>query len=164
MTMASELGTSMHDWPILTSLVCIFIVCRVVKFLTSNKVDHFHNVMQHMTSNLSKDGQGDSGPMGAIFTSHASRCRPPYMLVEPRYRLDLGMALVLYVQPIHLTRFFSDNPAVYKKWGSEFVSFVPFLGGPTLIFTSSLEVSRQILTGGSHLMWVKPKWSMKGLE
>jgi hypothetical protein len=107
MAMASESGTSIHDWPIVTSLVCIFIVYRVVKFLTSNKVDHFQNVTPHMTSNLSKDGQGDSGPQGAIFTSHASKCRPPYMLVEPRYRLDLGMALVLYVQPTYLTRSFS---------------------------------------------------------
>ncbi|KAH9973784.1 cytochrome P450 [Lactifluus volemus] len=44
----------------------------------------------------------------------------------------------------------------YKKWGSEIVSFVPFLLGPPLIFTSSLEVARQILTGGNHLMWAKP--------
>ncbi|KAH9973810.1 cytochrome P450 [Lactifluus volemus] len=52
----------------------------------------------------------------------------------------------------------------YKKWGSEIVSFIPFLHGPPLIFTSSLEVSRQMLTGGNHLMWVKPEWSITGLR
>jgi hypothetical protein len=103
----TEPGTSMHDWPILTSLVCIFIVFRVVKFLNSYKVDYFQNGTPHITSNLSTDSQGDSGPVGAIFTSQPSRYRPPYMSVEPRYRLDLGMALVLYVQPTHLTKSFS---------------------------------------------------------
>jgi hypothetical protein len=164
--MASELGISMRDWPILTTLVCVFIVSRVVKFLTNNKVDHFQNVTPHIASNLLKDGQGDSGPVGANVTSQPSRFRHPYMLVEPRSRLGLGMALVLYVQPTFNKILFlhGDNAAVYKKWGSELVSFVPFLGGPPLVFTSSLEVSRQILTGGNHLIWVKPKWAGSSLR
>jgi hypothetical protein len=45
--------------------------------------------------------------MGGIISSHASECRPPYMPVEPRSCLDLEITLILYVQPIHLTRFFS---------------------------------------------------------
>jgi hypothetical protein len=57
-----------------------------------------------------------------------------------------------------------DNTAVYKKWGSEFVSFVPFLLGPTVIYTSSLEVARQVVAGGYQSVWVKPDWAMKDLK
>ena len=50
-----------------------------------------------MISNLAKAAQGDSALVGGIFPYHASGRRHPYMLVEPKYRLGLGMALVLYV-------------------------------------------------------------------
>lgn len=37
--------------------------------------------------------------------------------------------------------------AVYKEYGSETISAVPFVYGPPLIFTSSLEVANQVLDG-----------------
>ncbi|KAI9509037.1 cytochrome P450 [Russula earlei] len=51
----------------------------------------------------------------------------------------------------------------YKQWRSEVVSFVPFLRGPPFIYTCSLEVARQFLSGGFQSVWVKPKWSVETL-
>jgi hypothetical protein len=102
--------------------------------------------------------------VGGIFPYHASGRRHPYMLVEPKYRLGLGMALVLYV-PIQQDPFHHvDNVAVYQKWASEVISFVPFLFGPPVIYTASLEVARQIVAGGYQSVWAKPKWATKDLE
>ena len=50
-----------------------------------------------MISNLAKAAQGDPALVGGIFPSQASGRRHSYMLVESRYHLGLGMALVLYV-------------------------------------------------------------------
>ncbi|KAI0064334.1 cytochrome P450 [Artomyces pyxidatus] len=44
----------------------------------------------------------------------------------------------------------------YQGWNSETVSSVPFLLGPPSIYTSSLEVARQIVSSGPKSAWVKP--------
>jgi hypothetical protein len=48
--MPPEPGTSLRDWPILTSaIVCILIASRVVKFLNGNKVG-FLRILHHILS------------------------------------------------------------------------------------------------------------------
>ncbi|KAH9963634.1 cytochrome P450 [Russula dissimulans] len=43
----------------------------------------------------------------------------------------------------------------YNQWRSEIVSFVPFLLGPPVVYTSSLEATRQVVAGGPQSVWVK---------
>ncbi|KAH9973813.1 cytochrome P450 [Lactifluus volemus] len=117
----------MRDWPIFTSLVCIFLVSRVVNCIANKKL-----VMRI------------PGPWVALSPLM------PLSAALPTCRWNPGLA---WIWKLRLS--------FYKKWGSEVVSFVPFLRGPPLIFTSSLEVSRQILAGGNQSVWVKPEWAMK---
>lgn len=115
-------------------------------------------------SNRLKDGQRNSGPTSTTLPHHASWCCYPYIVVEPGCRLDLGMAPILYVHPTTGPFHHVNHSVVYKHWASEVVSFVPFLLGRPVIYTSSLEVMRQTVAGGYQSVWVKPKWATKVLE
>ncbi|KAF8345234.1 cytochrome P450 [Amanita rubescens] len=45
---------------------------------------------------------------------------------------------------------------LYKQYDTDTVCFVPFLYGPPMIYTSNLEVSRQIASNGPGASFVKP--------
>ncbi|KAH9965006.1 cytochrome P450 [Russula dissimulans] len=72
--------------------------------------------------------------------------RPPGIVLPTISWLNPGLAWV-----------WKWRLSFYKQWRSEFVSFVPFLLGPPVIYTSSLEVTRQVVAGGPQSVWVKPK-------
>ncbi|KAI0061763.1 cytochrome P450 [Artomyces pyxidatus] len=55
----------------------------------------------------------------------------------------------------------NERFTLYQKWNSETVSIVPFLTGKPAIYTSSLEVTRQIVGGGPKSAWVKPELSSR---
>ena len=46
--------------------------------------------------------------------------------------------------------------AVYKRYGSDTISIVPFLWGLPKIWTGNLDVARQITAGGPTSPWIKP--------
>ncbi len=45
---------------------------------------------------------------------------------------------------------------VYKQYDTDTVCFVPFLYGSPVIYTSNLEVTRQIVSNGPGASFVKP--------
>ncbi|KAH9962932.1 cytochrome P450 [Russula dissimulans] len=71
--------------------------------------------------------------------------RPPGVMFPTISRLNPGLCWV-----------WTWRLSFYKQWRSEVVSFVPFLLGPPVIYTSSLEVTRQVVAGGPQSVWVKP--------
>lgn len=44
---------------------------------------------------------------------------------------------------------FSDRKSVYKDYDSEVISIVPFLHGPPALFTNSIEVMQQVVSGAA---------------
>ena len=51
----------------------------------------------------------------------------------------------------------TDIPQVYKEWGNETVSLVPFISGWPTIYSSNLDVARQISGGGTKNNFIKPE-------
>ena len=52
---------------------------------------------------------------------------------------------------------------VYKEWGNETVSLVPFISGLPTIYSSNLDVARQISGGGTKNNFIKPEASHASL-
>ncbi|KAI0261580.1 cytochrome P450 [Gloeopeniophorella convolvens] len=52
----------------------------------------------------------------------------------------------------------------YKKWGSEIVSIFPFLHGPPIVYTNSLDIARQFVGVGYQSTWGKPHWATRVLD
>jgi hypothetical protein len=52
---------------------------------------------------------------------------------------------------------------VYKKYGSENVSMVPFLAGLPSIYTTNIDVARQVAVGRHKTSFKKPEESSKAL-
>jgi len=52
---------------------------------------------------------------------------------------------------------------VYKKYRSENVSFVPFIYGSPGIYTSNLDVARQVVAGGHKSSFIKPETASEGI-
>ncbi|KAI0064333.1 cytochrome P450 [Artomyces pyxidatus] len=79
----------------------------------------------------------------------------------PGFRLPLDQlgppgALIPYCwwnRGMYLT--WNERFTFYQGWNSETVSSVPFLIGPPAIYTSSVEVARQIVGGGPKSAWIK---------
>jgi len=46
---------------------------------------------------------------------------------------------------------------VYKKCNAETISILPFLTGKPAIYTSNLDVARQVVGGGIQSHWIKPE-------
>jgi hypothetical protein len=46
---------------------------------------------------------------------------------------------------------------VYKKNNAETISILPWLMGNPNIYTSNLDVARQIVAGGVKSVWIKPE-------
>lgn len=51
--------------------------------------------------------------------------------------------------------------AVYKK--SEQVSVVPYLIGQPGVYTSNLDVAKQLVAGGTRSVWIKPEDASQAL-
>ncbi|ETW77975.1 hypothetical protein HETIRDRAFT_420783 [Heterobasidion irregulare TC 32-1] len=51
----------------------------------------------------------------------------------------------------------SERLTFYRKWGSEVVSIVPFLSGRPTLYTSNIDVARQVVAGGIKSPWIKPE-------
>lgn len=50
------------------------------------------------------------------------------------------------------------NPGtVYKQYGSDTISFVPFIFGPTGFYTSNLDVARQVASSSRGRSFIKPE-------
>ena len=46
---------------------------------------------------------------------------------------------------------------VYKKFNAETISILPFLIGNPSVYTSNLDVARQVVAGGVKSHWIKPE-------
>lgn len=46
---------------------------------------------------------------------------------------------------------------VYKKCKSETISIIPWLIGKPNVYTSNLDVARQVVAGGIKSQWIKPE-------
>lgn len=46
---------------------------------------------------------------------------------------------------------------VYKNCKAETISILPFLIGKPSIYTSNLDVARQVVGGGIQSYWIKPE-------
>ncbi|PAV19758.1 cytochrome P450 [Pyrrhoderma noxium] len=57
----------------------------------------------------------------------------------------------------------SLRTTLYKKYGSDTISIVPYVWGSTKIWTSNLEVAKQVVSGGPGSSWIKPKEYSKAL-
>ena len=53
--------------------------------------------------------------------------------------------------------------AVYRKYGSESVSIVPFIAGVPSIYTTNLEIARQVVPGLHKTGFRKPRYSARVL-
>jgi hypothetical protein len=70
-------------------------------------------------------------------------------------RFDCEHALSRLKQTtIYLSQIFF---VVYKKLKSETISVLPFLVGKPTIYTSNLDVARQVVAGGVKSPWIKPE-------
>ncbi|KAL0960014.1 hypothetical protein HGRIS_011664 [Hohenbuehelia grisea] len=56
-----------------------------------------------------------------------------------------------------------DRFTFYKRFGSENVSVVPFMFGVPGIYTSNLDVARQVITGGHKSSFIKPESASQAL-
>jgi len=54
-------------------------------------------------------------------------------------------------------------PVVYGKYNAETISILPFLAGNPSIYTSNLDVARQVVAGGVQSHWIKPEDASQGL-
>lgn len=70
----------------------------------------------------------------------------------------------LHVSPLSNTRNEVLNKfPVYKRHGRETVSFVPWLIGKPSLYTSNLDVARQVVAGGVKAPWIKPESAGRAL-
>ena len=53
--------------------------------------------------------------------------------------------------------------AVYKKYGSENVAIVPFIAGVPSIYTTNLDIARQVVPGLHKTSFKKPEGSNRAL-
>ncbi|EJD08594.1 cytochrome P450 [Fomitiporia mediterranea MF3/22] len=51
----------------------------------------------------------------------------------------------------------SQRVTLYRRYGLDTISIVPFLWGSAKIWTANLDVARQIVAGGPTSPWIKPK-------
>jgi hypothetical protein len=56
-----------------------------------------------------------------------------------------------------------DDWPVYKWFGNDTISIVPLTMGTNIIFTSSLDVAKQVIAGGSKSVWHKADEYGEGL-
>ncbi|KAJ3550511.1 hypothetical protein NM688_g5063 [Phlebia brevispora] len=52
---------------------------------------------------------------------------------------------------------------LYRMYGSDTVSIVPFLSGHAQLFSANLDVARQVVAGGLKSAWIKPERVSRGL-
>ena len=62
----------------------------------------------------------------------------------------------MYVLSLTLRNATTQLLAVYKKHGGETVAILPLLAGKVRIWTSNLDVARQVVAGGPQSIWFKP--------
>ena len=46
---------------------------------------------------------------------------------------------------------------VYRKYGNDTISIVPFMAGHSQLYTANLDVARQVVGGGIKGSWIKPE-------
>lgn len=46
---------------------------------------------------------------------------------------------------------------VYRKYGNDTISIVPFMAGHSQLYTANLDVARQVVGGGPKGSWIKPE-------
>ncbi|KDR80361.1 hypothetical protein GALMADRAFT_242750 [Galerina marginata CBS 339.88] len=46
---------------------------------------------------------------------------------------------------------------LYKRFGNDTISIVPFMFGPTGVYTSNLDIARQVIGGGHKTSFIKPE-------
>ena len=88
-------------------------------------------------------------------------------VVEPGHRSYLAEALRPYVPPPNCQNIpgalTSPSALVYRKYGSDTVSIVPFLSGHAQLYSGNLDVARQVVAGGVKSSWIKPERVSQGL-
>jgi hypothetical protein len=58
---------------------------------------------------------------------------------------------------------YSLNMPVYKKYGSDTISIVPFISGPSYFMTSNLDVAKQVVAVGIKSSFFKPEHLSRAL-
>ena len=53
--------------------------------------------------------------------------------------------------------------AVYRKYGSENVAIVPFIAGVPTIYTTNLDIARQVVPGLHKTSFKKPEGASRAL-
>ncbi|KAF8903942.1 cytochrome P450 [Gymnopilus junonius] len=47
--------------------------------------------------------------------------------------------------------------SLYKRFGHDTISIVPFVGGPAGLYTANLDIARQVVVGGHKTSFIKPE-------
>jgi hypothetical protein len=84
--------------------------------------------------------------------------------VESRTHLSLGLAAHWFESlSCGAHPKFDKYFVVYRDYGNENISIVPFLAGDAAIHSANLEVARQVSAGGHRSAFVKPEEASRAL-
>ncbi|KAG6917128.1 hypothetical protein DXG01_003794 [Tephrocybe rancida] len=105
----------------------------------------------------------DAHPVSAFGSSWGNN---PNKLVESWAKIYVALAIYLCVSLVvhfRLKPLKRYAPSVYKHYHSENVSMVPFISGVPGIYTSNLDVARQVSGGGHKSSFIKPESASRAL-
>lgn len=147
------------------ALLFIFLISRIKLFLKGLNVSTGNCSSKFCVTKVSllTGRELPSGPAGSVPTSRSAWCCSPYHLVESRSQISMGMAIYMYVHFQSNIGGLTLSFLVYKQFRSENVSVVPFISGVPGIYTSNLDVGRQVISGGHKSSFIKPETASQAL-